>query len=126
VRERPTVIADRRSKVAVGKENHAGRPFPWPSAIDDRRSGIGSAATPSQAPPVRGKVNVKANVTGEGITYVVFVLDGRVAKVTNVPPYSWSWDTRSVPNGVHTVTIQGKDEDGNLINQRTTRVHVRN
>jgi hypothetical protein len=76
--------------------------------------------------PYKGRLTVRANVTGRGITVVVFRLDGRVAKITNVPPFTWDWDTRDVINGDHTIEILGKDEEGNLINRRVTHVRVEN
>jgi hypothetical protein len=86
----------------------------------------GSPQTPARALPLKGRLTVRANVTGRGITVVVFRLDGRVAKITNVAPYTWDWDTRDVANGDHTIEILGKDAEGNLINRRVTRVRVEN
>jgi Bacterial Ig domain len=76
--------------------------------------------------PYHGKLTITANVTGQGIAYVIFLLDGKVAKITNAPPYTWDWDTRHAPNGDHTVEIRGADEEGNIINQRVSRVRVKN
>jgi hypothetical protein len=76
--------------------------------------------------PYRGKLTITANVTGQGIAYVIFLLDGKVAKITNAPPYTWDWDTRHAPNGDHTLEIRGADEEGNIINQRVSRVRVKN
>jgi hypothetical protein len=79
-----------------------------------------------RALPLKGRLTVRANVTGRGISVVVFRLDGRVAKITNVAPFTWDWDTRGVTNGEHTIEILGKSEEGNLINRRVTRVRVEN
>lgn len=84
-----------------------------------------AAGAPS-GPAYRGKLTVRANVTGRGISYVVFRLDGKVVKITNVPPFTWEWDTREVANGEHLLEILGKDAEGNEINRRVTRVRVEN
>src|SRR5262249_8161083 len=94
------------------------------------RSPSPSVAPPSRpsaaSGPHRGKLTITANVTGQGIAYVIFLLDGKVAKITNAPPFTWDWDTRHAPNGEHTLEIRGADEEGNIINQRVSRVRVKN
>src|SRR5262249_14205839 len=74
----------------------------------------------------RGRVTITANAVGAGITFVSFLLDGRVVRVTNQPPFSWDWDTSRVENGPHLIEIRGADERGALVNRVTTRVVVDN
>jgi hypothetical protein len=94
--------------------------------IRERTPAASPARAPTRALPLQGRLTVRANVTGRGISVVVFRLDGRVAKITNVAPFTWEWDTREVINGDHTIEILGKDEEGNLINRRVTHVRVEN
>jgi hypothetical protein len=94
--------------------------------IRERGSATQAPRPATRALPLKGRLTVRANVTGRGITVVVFRVDGRVAKITNVPPFTWDWDTREVANGDHTIEILGKDDEGNLINRRVTQVRVQN
>ena len=49
-----------------------------------------------------------------------------IRAIGNVSPFAWEWDTRSSPNGEHTIEIQGFDLQGKLINSTTSKVVVAN
>src|SRR5439155_20115938 len=90
-----------------------------------------SARTVSPSPhrhgPVyKGRVTIRADVSGRGIQLVKFLLDGHLRAIINVPPYSWEWDTRTSPNGEHVIEIEGLDLTGKLINRTTSHVVVEN
>jgi hypothetical protein len=68
------------------------------------------ATVPLSEKVQRGKVNISANVTGEGIVYVQFFLDGALVQLTNRPPYTWSWDTLKTANGDHLIEIRGLND----------------
>jgi hypothetical protein len=85
-----------------------------------------SAAAPSRGPVYKGRLTISANITGRGIQIVKFLLDGQVRAIDNVLPYEWEWDTRTSPNGEHTIEIQGLDLEGRLINTTTSHVTVAN
>jgi hypothetical protein len=74
----------------------------------------------------RGRVTITANAVGAGIVFVSFLLDGKVARVTNQPPYTWDWDTSRVANGPHLIEIRGADERGSVVNTVLTKVYVDN
>jgi peptidoglycan/xylan/chitin deacetylase (PgdA/CDA1 family) len=48
---------------------------------------------------------------------VVFSVDGTDAGITNVRPFTWDWDTASVPNGAHVVRLTAVRADGSSKSQ---------
>jgi hypothetical protein len=66
--------------------------------------------------PVSGTVTVQANVTSiVAIATVQFQLDGtNFGPALTVTPYSFSWNTTTVPNGCHTLTVAAQDTNGNI------------
>jgi hypothetical protein len=84
------------------------------------------AITPAASAVQRGSVKITANVMGEGISFVTFLLDGYAVTIKNVPPYVWEWDTRKVANGEHLIEIRGIDAKGSVVSSVTTRVLVDN
>jgi hypothetical protein len=84
------------------------------------------ATTPAAPQPQRGLATITANVMGDGVTLISFFLNGVQAKLTNVPPYAWEWDTLKVPNGEHLIEIRGFDDKGVLVSTVMTRVLVDN
>lgn len=56
------------------------------------------------------------NTNGSGIASVQFILDNNAASPINtdtVSPYSYSWNTSSIPNGTHTLQVKATDTVGN-------------
>lgn len=84
------------------------------------------ATTPASPDPQRNVVQIKADVMGEGIALVAFYLDGRQAKITNIPEYVWSWDTRTAANGEHLIEIRGMDSNSVTVTSVLTKVIVDN
>lgn len=95
-------------------------------APDNFRRRVRLALTPLEEAPQRGVTKIKANVMGEGIAFVSFLLNGRQVKLTNLPPYVWEWDTTRVPNGEHLIEIRGLDSKTALITTVVRRVLVDN
>ena len=46
----------------------------------------------------------------EGVDRVVFQIDGQTASTDTVAPYSYSWDTKNVSLGEHTITVIAYDK----------------
>lgn len=84
------------------------------------------ATTPLEESPQRGKVTITANVVGDGIREVDFLLNGQLVRATNIPPYLWEWDTRALANGEHLLEVQGLDERRSVITSARRRVIVDN
>ena len=55
-----------------------------------------------------------------GIERVEFLLDGTPVYSASSPPYIWTWDTTSVSDGDHIVTIRVFDIAGNIYDQTFT------
>jgi hypothetical protein len=112
----------------------AGEPVP-PASSAASRAARAKTSPASKAPVSRGgaaphkatkTLRVVANIQGQGIAYVLFYLDGRMRKMTNIPPFEWLWDTRTTPNGTHALEIRGADAQGRIITTQTRKVTVYN
>ncbi len=76
---------------------------------------------------VSGRLTLKADSSAaQGIEMVAFFVDNKLAGITNYRPYRYSWDTRRVANGPHTIRVEASDSYGDVITQKTTTVVVRN
>jgi thermitase len=63
---------------------------------------------------VSGIVAVSATANDNlGVTSVTFAIDGMSSGEDTSSPYGFTWDTRVMPNGIHTLTATAKDAAGN-------------
>jgi hypothetical protein len=70
---------------------------------------------PQAASTVSGVVTVQANATDDvGVTKVAFYIDDALRATVTAPPYRWDFDTSTVFNGSHTVTVLAYDLAGNV------------
>jgi hypothetical protein len=77
---------------------------------------------------VSGTITVSASATDNiGVFGVQFKVDGMYlgAKVTTVP-YAITWNSASVPNGLHTLTAVAQDVAGNISTSSAVTVRVNN
>ncbi len=122
--------------------NYASNSYSWNGVIDEVRlynralsspevSAIYryNAGPPDTSPPtvsitapapnstVSNTITVSANATDNvGVATVQFQLDGaRLGAVLATAPYSISWDTTTVSNGMHTLTAIATDTAGNSV-----------
>ena len=58
--------------------------------------------------------------------YVSFYVDKQFKVLKNYPPYTYAWDSTTVPNGFHTVEALGYLESGRDTTTRRIRVYVDN
>jgi len=87
-----------------------------------------SITAPVSGATVAGTITVAASATDDvRVAAVQFKLDGANlgAEVTTAP-YAISWNTASVPNGVHTLTAVAHDAAGNTSTSSAVTVRVRN
>lgn len=84
------------------------------------------AVTPLEEAVQRGKVKIAVDIQGEGISLVIFRLNGRTVQIANVRPFVWDWDTNQVPNGEHLVEVQGLDQQTRVISNAVRKVLVDN
>jgi hypothetical protein len=59
-------------------------------------------------------VNVALNASDDnGVHKIEVLVDGAVITTLETAPYEYSWDSNSVPDGEHTVTVIAYDQSGN-------------
>jgi hypothetical protein len=87
-----------------------------------------SITTPASGATLTGIVTVSATATDNvGVVGVQFKLDGtNLGAEDTAAPYSVSWNTASVPNGVHTITAVARDAAGNSTTSAAVTVTVSN
>ncbi len=74
-----------------------------------------SLTSPSNGSSVSGTIIVAASATDNmGVTKVEFYVDGAMKAADTASPYSFSWDTASVPNGAHSLMAQAYDTGNNV------------
>lgn len=72
-----------------------------------------SITSPSDGATVSGTLTVTASASDNvGVTKVEFKLDDVLQSTDTAAPYSWSWDTTTASNGVHTLTSVAHDAAG--------------
>jgi hypothetical protein len=69
------------------------------------------ALQPDSKQPVAGMVTLTVSYPVRGATIEV-LLDGARKWMSNRSPFSFTWDTRTVPNGPHTMTMRAGLQDG--------------
>jgi chitodextrinase len=76
---------------------------------------------------VMGVIQVTATAVDStsAVAQVRFLIDGGTIATTLSPPYGTAWDTGTVPDGLHTVTVEAVDTFGNL-GTASVIVNVRN
>lgn len=73
-----------------------------------------SVVAPTNGSSVSNTVNVTATATDAvGVTKVDFLVDGVVKATDTASPYNYSWDTKTVANGAHTVSARAYDAANN-------------
>ena len=84
------------------------------------------------APADNADVNDIVTVTADaddnvGVTGVQFLVDGQATGPEDTAaPYALSWDSRTVPNGAHTLTARARDAAGNTTTSALVNVNVAN
>ncbi len=77
---------------------------------------------------LKGKCEVRLAVTdnADNAPMVTVKIDNELKLLSNRPPYSFTWDTTEVPDGVHVIEASATDESGNIGQTTVTRVIVAN
>ena len=77
---------------------------------------------------VSGNINVTANAADNvGVAGVQFLLNGSNLGAEDIAsPFSISWITTSVPNGIYTLTARARDAAGNIATSSAVNVTVNN
>ncbi|MGV3614563.1 MAG: stalk domain-containing protein [Fimbriimonas sp.] len=96
-------------------------------STDQTQYGPVFLSTPKVGQTVMGTADIKLGFGRElKNVYVSFFVDNNFKKMTNYPPYSYTWDTTAETNGWHEVEAWAVDESSNTYKSRKTRVFVNN
>ena len=75
-----------------------------------------------------GTVPLAATAAGDdtAIARVMFLVDGSVVGVTTSAPFTFSWNSKTVPDGPHTVRSRAYDTAGNSTVSEPVSITTRN
>jgi subtilisin family serine protease len=86
-----------------------------------------SITSPANGATVSGTITVSATASDNvGVTRVELFVDGSLAGTDTSAPYSFSWNTASVPNGSHSLQTRAYDAAGNVGSSAVVTVTVSN
>lgn len=85
------------------------------------------AAKAGRVPLVEGSITINAAPTDrKNVAFVRWGVDGVPKGVTNSSPFSFTWDTTSVPDGEYLVEAEAIDDAGAVLTSTRRRVFVLN
>ncbi len=85
-----------------------------------------SISSPASGATVSGTISVQGTATDNaGVTNIEFYVDSQLVASTPSSPFSFSWNTTSVPNGSHTLMMKAYDGSPN-VGQTSVMVNVGN
>src|SRR5579875_1930665 len=79
--------------------------------------------SPANGSTVQGTVTVAASVDSS-VAWINVYIDGNYW--TSSPPYSFAWNSASVPNGAHTISANAYKSGGALLGQSSVTTNVEN
>jgi peptidoglycan/xylan/chitin deacetylase (PgdA/CDA1 family) len=86
-----------------------------------------SLTSPSANATVAGSVPIQATASDDiAVDHVEYLIDGAVAGTTTGAPHTYSWNTRALQNGTHTIAVRAVDTAGNTATTGTISVLVAN
>ena len=94
--------------------------------VSDNNPPSVSIVQPLNGSTVSKTIDVVASASDEsGISKVEFYIDGKLAATVSCELYVYRWNTRSVKNGWHTLTVKAYDKNGNT-EDASIKVYVSN
>jgi hypothetical protein len=97
------------------------------SVVKDATAPTVSLTAPANNATVNGTVLVTASASDNvGLSWVEFYRNGVLLSVTNLAPYSYSWNSASVTDGSYTLTAKAYDAAGNVGQSSNVVVTVSN
>jgi peptidoglycan/xylan/chitin deacetylase (PgdA/CDA1 family) len=90
--------------------------------------GLASATltTPTDGQSVTGTINMNVTANGISVDHVDFLVDGTVVGTVSVGPYTYGWDSTTVPDGNHTVVAHVFDTSNNETDTNSATIDVSN
>jgi lysyl endopeptidase len=99
----------------------------WNDGGGDMTPPTTSITSPANGATVSGTVSVTSNASDNvGVARVEFLVDGGLAATDTSVPYSFSWNTTSLPNGSHTLRSRAFDAASNVGQSTVVTVTVSN
>ena len=93
----------------------------------DRTKPTVTVTSPADGATVAGTVTVSADAADNvAVDHVTFEVDGTTVSSDSSSPYSFSWDTSTVGDGVHRVSARAADTSGNVSADSAVSVTVQN
>ena len=83
-------------------------------------------ATKRKVPVINGMHTLRISPTDPGRVASLKIRVSDLLFVMNVKPFVKTWDTTSLPDGLHSVMVELLDESGALITTTRQEVYVRN
>ncbi|QEE16865.1 Ig-like domain-containing protein [Promethearchaeum syntrophicum] len=84
------------------------------STPSDTVDPVVSITSPINGAIVSDFISIEATATDNiGVSYTQYSIDGGSWTTDSSSPYAWTWDTKSVPNGDHVITVRAYDAAGN-------------
>jgi len=80
--------------------------------------------SPAEGSVVSGKVQVRIRTDEKEKSNVVLLVDGRLAWITNLPPYCFEWDASRLAEGRHILQAQVYRPDGQVVSSEKVSVQV--
>ena len=74
----------------------------------------------------RGPISFSVATPDRRTAYVAFYRDGEFAGITNSVPYTFRWDTRSVPDGEYVIEAEAQDAGNQTLSTTRTKIFVDN
>jgi len=85
-----------------------------------------SIISPQNGSTISGTIYIQASAWDEsGISKIEFYINGKLVATDGEYPYAYRWNTRSVKDGWHTITVKAYDVAGNSA-EASIRVYVSN
>ncbi len=111
---------------AVDGKNRVGTSTPVTvTVVEDYTPPVTAITAPSAGATVSETVSIQANASdATGVARVEFFVDGSLIATLTSAPYVASWNSRSVPNGSHTLTTKAFDLVGNFATSAAVTVAV--
>ncbi len=107
----------------IGAYEFTGAPTP---PVDTTDPSV-SFASPANNATVSGIVTATANASDNvGVSKVELSLDGTLKMTDTTAPYNYSFDSKTLTNGNHTLTAKAYDAAGNSSSSTTITIHVNN
>jgi peptidoglycan/xylan/chitin deacetylase (PgdA/CDA1 family) len=86
-----------------------------------------SRSSPASGSTASGFVSIAANASDNvAVDHVDYLVDGSVVATLSSGPFTYSWNSRTVANGAHTIAVRAVDTSGNATTTTPITVFVSN